>query len=564
MAIAGNAWWTGLTVPVPSSGWNAGAYGNGIFLLQDASGPNATSADGVTWTTHGTPATGSYLGFGAGLFVVGGSTTNTVWTTPDGITYTTRTIPGSPSCAIRNMIWDGSRFVLLGLFSSTNYVSTSPDGITWSTWQSTGTTLVDLAYGNGIYVFTRAGAVTNYYTSTDLITFTSRNFAVGNYMSGITFTKGTFCAFPTSSGSTNRALTSTDGINWTAVTLPTGSISGAGWDRPIVTPVGRIILISDTGPFPPAHTSDDGGLTWTANELPSNRSATSLVLAAGLTRIIAAEQTGTNLFYSPPPQQTTTWNQLDKGNTTLSNGNLTTTAGTANYGCRTISSATAGKWYIELTLSAVSSTAHFGFCTNAVSVLSMTNSTAGTFAVRQSIASGSNNIYSGSATVAGTWPSITVGCAIAIDLDARLVWVRNPPSGLWNNSGTADPATGVGGIAIASTSWSAGTRVYGYWAAGAGVTGTLNAGGSAFVGAVPAGFNPGFGALSPDAQLTQAALEQWGRGTPNAQATQVALEMWGPGGATTPRAVMTQITLEQWASVQAAIAAQQARAIILA
>jgi hypothetical protein len=86
----------------------------------------------------------------------------------------------------------------------------------------------------------------------------------------------------------------------------------------------------------------------------------------------------------------------------------------------------------------------------------------------------------------GTWSSgATIGCAV--DLNAKLIWFRVAPSGLWNNSGTADPATGTGGLNIATT-------VGGHGVAPAFVSGnsadtvTLNLGNAAFSGTAPSGF----------------------------------------------------------------------------
>ena len=81
---------------------------------------------------------------------------------------------------------------------------------------------------------------------------------------------------------------------------------------------------------------------------------------------------------------------------------------------------------------------------------------------------------------------------------------------------------------------------------------TANFGSYAFVGAVPAGFTPGFpaGATSPtNALVTQAALEEWVSPNSAAQVTQVALEEWISVSSVGVQAVVTQVALEMWASV---------------
>jgi hypothetical protein len=119
---------------------------------------------------------------------------------------------------------------------------------------------------------------------------------------------------------------------------------------------------------------------------------------------------------------------------------------------------------------------------------------------------------------------------IALDLGARLIWFRVAPSGNWNGSGTANPATGTGGVSIAGLGSPAITPLYAMasFAASADAA-TGNFGDTAFSGTVPSGFTSGFtaGASIPNyAVATQIALEEWGVGTPRVQLTQIAIEEW--------------------------------------
>jgi hypothetical protein len=80
---------------------------------------------------------------------------------------------------------------------------------------------------------------------------------------------------------------------------------------------------------------------------------------------------------------------------------------------------------------------------------------------------------------------------IAVDLDNRKLWFRVAPSGNWNASGTANPATNTGGFTL-----SAGTMVpFATFGGASGLANnviTANFGASAFTGAVPAGFTSGW------------------------------------------------------------------------
>jgi hypothetical protein len=104
-------------------------------------------------------------------------------------------------------------------------------------------------------------------------------------------------------------------------------------------------------------------------------------------------------------------------------------------------------------------------------------------------------------TQLGTWVQGEKVC-IALDLDNFRFWARRTPTGLWNNNASANPATNVGGIDINYLSQ---TRVApaAYFQSGAFAQAAkfiFNLGASAFSGAVPAGFTPGW------SEGTQAAL----------------------------------------------------------
>ena len=76
---------------------------------------------------------------------------------------------------------------------------------------------------------------------------------------------------------------------------------------------------------------------------------------------------------------------------------------------------------------------------------------------------------------------------IALDAGAQLIWIRDHAGGVasnWNNSGTANPATGVGGISIAAITG----PYYAYAWMGNTSSFTANFGGSAFAMTAPSGF----------------------------------------------------------------------------
>lgn len=254
----------------------------------------------------------------------------------------------------------------------------------------------------------------------------------------------------------------------------------------------------------------------------------------------------------------TTWNTSDRTNVTLSGGNLTATGTTAgNGGVRSVAGFTSSKYYFEYTCTTWAGlTMTLGVANLSASLSADTTNAAAIYA-------GNGFIYVNNAqqfSPGSFSPANGDTICVALDLVGKLIWFRKGAAGNWNGTLNGSPAAGTGGLDISSI---AGSAIYALMAhnAQAAVI-TANFGGSAFVGAVPSGFNGTFGPPT-QAQATQIALEQWAQGTPRAQLTQVAVEMWAPGGTTTPLAVMTQIGLEQWAVVAAAQAAQ-ARVMVMA
>ncbi len=180
---------------------------------------------------------------------------------------------------------------------------------------------------------------------------------------------------------------------------------------------------------------------------------------------------------------------------TLSGGNLVVTStGTtsADQGAHVANTSgkTSGKYYFEVTLTTLTAGP------NRAVGIGTTASTYSTLGVAQQfgcIMQMNGNIFTlaegGFAALGARSAGNVIG--IAPDLDNRRVWFRVSPAGTWNASGTANPATNVGGATIP-----AGTLVpYCVFGGAGGTAGnvfTMNLGASAFVGAVPAGFTSGW------------------------------------------------------------------------
>jgi hypothetical protein len=190
-----------------------------------------------------------------------------------------------------------------------------------------------------------------------------------------------------------------------------------------------------------------------------------------------------------------TWDPATVTAVTLSGSNLVATnTGTtsADQGAKVASAAgkTSGKLYLELTIttSFTGGNRGFGICTTASTYTNLGNS-----ATTGVVMYWSGSVYANGGSTGVSIPSVSAGTPVgmAVDLDNRKMWIRSSAAGTWNNSGTANPATNVGGFTIP-----AGTMVpvcvFGGGGGSAGNVVTANFGASTFNGAVPSGFTSGW------------------------------------------------------------------------
>jgi hypothetical protein len=208
-----------------------------------------------------------------------------------------------------------------------------------------------------------------------------------------------------------------------------------------------------------------------ASSLP----ATVLTVGSALASSVAAWVQG---------MSNSSWNRADFVNIAFSNANLTAMATTTPSGVRAIGPLGSGKFYWEVTVSVWAS------LNTGPGVANATTPMPGNAAGANVAAVSSNGTIWINASSGANLGARTNGdvIGIAIDVVNALIWFRVAPSGNWNASGTANPATGTGGVSIAVL----GTTLFAWF--GAGSTNdacTINSGGGAFSGAVPAGFTSG-------------------------------------------------------------------------
>lgn len=210
-----------------------------------------------------------------------------------------------------------------------------------------------------------------------------------------------------------------------------------------------------------------------------------VVITAAIVETMTAADTHDGTITTPAA---VSWNPSDKDTyVTLSGGNLIAAAGgpvVSQGAVRAISGYSSGKYYWEETVDIwASGNTGVGIALSSANLSTVPTNPVGAAILYQGGTIYVNGSYSGVSMGARTAGQII---GIAIDVSAKLIWFRVAPSGNWNNSGTANPATGTGGISFSALVGAV------YPLAAFNLVGdqiTANFGGSAFSGTMPSGFS---------------------------------------------------------------------------
>lgn len=178
-------------------------------ILQD-NAPLLPASTGEDICLRGYPGLGTlsgYIAYGSGLYVVGpGVASVNVASSPDGLTWTTRTMPSSE-------VWrfgsDGTNF--LAVVAASTSTAVSSNGAAWSSATALPSSLFNLHQPikvGGLWIVA-GNASTTYYTSADGVAWAARTLPA--FPSALCLV-GTTAWIRTD---TTTAYTSTDGINWT-------------------------------------------------------------------------------------------------------------------------------------------------------------------------------------------------------------------------------------------------------------------------------------------------------------------------------------------------------------
>jgi len=289
---AGATGGTGRTGGIPAPFYTARLIKSAWITTTTPSATNS-SLSNMTWA----PEVGLFVAIG------GSSATNSIFTSPDGVTWTARSNPANGSNVLTGVAWAPEMGLFIGL---TNYNTpiTSPDGVTWTARTGNGSgTWITCAYSPQLKLFVAMG--TGYsagvLTSSDGINWTRTTAGFPSYNGGPSQTStiwvpelGIFCsvlAFMTSS----NCLVSSDGTTWTLRGLPTTISLGVGGGTCICWSPDLGILLIAAGSSQVAISKD--AVTWTVYPSPVNFSQ---MLWAPELGLFVASVASTNAIYTSP------------------------------------------------------------------------------------------------------------------------------------------------------------------------------------------------------------------------------------------------------------------------
>ena len=291
---AGSYWRVG-NIPA-GNWWSSVVYGNNTFVAvtRNVSGINyaATSPDGITWTQRTLPISNisfSSIAFGNGIFVALGEATsgsagsNVSMTSPNGITWTQRTLPANKS-------WKSIAFGN-GIFVATVWgessVWTSPDGITWTQRTLPSSSASYVAFGNGIFVATGDFIGTVGLRSADGITWSAFTFPQSAKWAQIAYKSGKFLV----AAGNNIYATSTDGIVWRGGTFPVDTGVGV-W---IVGASDTVFIAAHSNSANTVYISEDAVL-WSSIGLPVGIDIRGIIYSGNIKRVVAVGVNGASVY----------------------------------------------------------------------------------------------------------------------------------------------------------------------------------------------------------------------------------------------------------------------------
>lgn len=221
-----------------------------------------SSDDGATWAVSNAFPASSFTfnagDYGNGLYVIG-SPLGDLYSSPDGVNWT----PRVPAVAdIQDILWNGTQWMMCGTLAP--FLQFSNDGIAWVAWAGGFPVVISTCNALGKF-----GAALIMGCTTPTGNSILRSLDGGNtwaqVYADLFFTTPSKTAFGSGAmvmGARNAPFVyrSADGINWSLIALPAGS----GNPVDVAYHNGVFIAITDTGRV---SKSTDLGLTWATTDI---------------------------------------------------------------------------------------------------------------------------------------------------------------------------------------------------------------------------------------------------------------------------------------------------------
>ncbi len=197
-----------------------------------------------------------------------------------------------PTGTATGIVYGGGKFVVFG---SNGCLATSADGITWTAQRTGASAILQVVYGNSIYIAVTASLT---FTSSDGVSWVSASTGLVVSNQQLAFGNGIF-VMSTATASTTVA-TSTDGITWALTAHGLGSIASAG----VIYGNSGFVFLSVAAITGRQISASADGITWVPGSV-GTQTFTSIASGAGV--IVACGCFGTGFVSSDG----VTWTGVD-------------------------------------------------------------------------------------------------------------------------------------------------------------------------------------------------------------------------------------------------------------
>jgi hypothetical protein len=235
-------------------------YSGGCFAGVGGFGIADVSTNGTNWTSSFLPVydfgaeMGQAITYGNGVYVTVGDTNDigNIQTSPDGVTWTSRSVSPTPGGRISSVAYGPLTFVAVGNNDGYEYTSTGVSaGTTWIRRGIPGGSKI--SYGNGLF-FVPLNNKTNL-ISTDGINWSLNPTGLTNILGTVSYSHGVFMAQCGISIAVSYLATSIDGTNWIQYARPLPNYWTSAYDLPdpdvsLATDGTRLVAVGATGSYP--------------------------------------------------------------------------------------------------------------------------------------------------------------------------------------------------------------------------------------------------------------------------------------------------------------------------